>query len=271
MPELPEVETTLRGIEPWLDQQVIDSVNVRNASLRWPIPPEVNDLTGLSIKRLWRRAKYLLLELSDQSHLIMHLGMSGMMRVVRPDEVYQKHDHFELVMENGYALRLNDPRRFGCVLWTDEPIESHQLLASLGPEPLSAGFDGQWLKQAAGKRTVAVKNLIMNNHVVVGVGNIYASEALFLAGIRPDRQAGRIALQRYQKLATTIKQVLELAIQAGGTTLRDFRRTDGQPGYFKQQLNVYGRADQSCLQCGKTIINITLGQRASYYCPGCQT
>ena len=271
MPELPEVETTLRGIEPWLDQQVIAAVNVRNPALRWPIPTEVNDLAGQSVQRLWRRAKYLLLELSDQSHLIMHLGMSGMMRVVRPDEDYQKHDHFELVLENGFALRLNDPRRFGCVLWTDEPLDDHPLLQPLGPEPLSDEFSGDWLKQAAGKRSVAVKNLIMNNHVVVGVGNIYASEALFLAGVHPSRQAGRIALQRYRKLADAIRLVLSQAIQAGGTTLRDFRRTDGQPGYFKQQLNVYGRAGEPCVTCGNTIRNITLGQRASYFCPVCQT
>lgn len=270
MPELPEVETTLRGIKPWLQNQEIVAVNVFNASLRWPIPTEIHEIVGLTINDLHRRAKYILLELSNQNHLILHLGMSGVIRVVDCHEVYQKHDHFEMVLAHGKALRLNDPRRFGCVLMAGKDIAQHSLLQKLGPEPLSEDFDGHWLKQCAKNRQIAVKNFIMNNQVVVGVGNIYAAESLFLAGIRPTSKANKISLNKYRDLANIIKQVLQQAIDVGGTTLKDFRNVDGKPGYFKQELHVYGRAGLPCLHCGTELKNLVIGQRASCYCPKCQ-
>ena len=255
----------MRGIKPWLINQEICTVNVFNAALRWPIPGEVNDLVGEEVVHVSRRAKYILIQLSNQAHLIMHLGMSGVIRVVDADSTYQKHDHFEMVLSDGKALRLNDPRRFGCVLLSTDAIATHRLLAELGPEPLSAEFNGQWLKQRAYNKKVAIKNFIMNNHVVVGVGNIYAAESLFLAGIKPTKQAGLLSLKQLDKLAEVIKSVLSKAIIAGGTTLKD-----GKPGYFKQQLHVYGREGQPCLICGSSIQNTKIGQRASCYCPICQ-
>ncbi len=270
MPELPEVETTLRGIKPHVTEQEITGINVYNASLRWPIPTEVNELVGLTVRHVYRRAKYLIFELSDQQHLLMHLGMSGVIRVVAADTELAKHDHFEMVMADGQALRLNDPRRFGCVLMTGHRPDEHQLLNRLGPEPLTDEFDGNWLKTLSSNKQIAVKNFIMNNQVVVGVGNIYAAESLFLAGIHPMRPAKNISLTRYQALASQIKKVLKNAIIAGGTTLNDFKNTDGKPGYFKQELYVYGRHGQPCLQCGTTIKNKVIGQRASCFCPKCQ-
>ncbi len=270
MPELPEVETTLRGIRPHVVEQEITAINVYNASLRWPIPTEVNELAGHSVQNAYRRAKYLILELSNQQHLLLHLGMSGVIRVVPADTELEKHDHFEMVMADGLAMRLNDPRRFGCVLLTGEDPGQHKLLHQLGPEPLTDDFDGRWLKKLSANKQVAVKNFIMNNHTVVGVGNIYAAESLFLAGIHPKRPAKNIALDRYQRLAKHIKSVLKNAIMAGGTTLNDFRNTEGKPGYFKQELFVYGRAGQPCKHCGTTIKNLVIGQRASCFCPTCQ-
>jgi formamidopyrimidine-DNA glycosylase len=270
LPELPEVETTMRGIKPWLTNQEICTVNVFNAALRWPIPGEVNDLVGEEVVHVFRRAKYILIQLSNQAHLIMHLGMSGVIRVVDADSTYQKHDHFEMVLSDGKALRLNDPRRFGCVLLSNDAIAKHRLLVDLGPEPLSAEFNGRWLKQKANNKTVAIKNFIMNNHVVVGVGNIYAAESLFLSGIKPTKKVGLLGLKQLNNLAETIKTVLSKAIIAGGTTLNDFRNSDGKPGYFKQQLHVYGRDGLPCLSCGSVIKNIKIGQRASCYCPTCQ-
>ncbi len=271
MPELPEVETTLRGIEPWVLNQEITTVNVYNHALRWPIPTEVNELGGLTITDAYRRAKYLMLKLSNNQHLLLHLGMSGVIRVVQADASLLKHDHFELVLGNGRAMRLNDPRRFGCVLLTDDQPDQHALLRQLGPEPLTDAFDGQWLKDRSHNKQLAVKNFIMNNQVVVGVGNIYAAESLFLSGIHPSRAAKNISLARYEQLATHIKEVLSRAIQAGGTTLNDFKNTDGKPGYFKQELFVYGRQGEPCVQCGTTIKNKVIGQRASCFCPQCQT
>ncbi|WP_223788131.1 bifunctional DNA-formamidopyrimidine glycosylase/DNA-(apurinic or apyrimidinic site) lyase [Marinicella meishanensis] len=271
MPELPEVETTLRGIQPHVQDQEITAVNVYNPAMRWPIPPEVHELVGLEVVATRRRAKYLLLQLSDQQHLLLHLGMSGVIRVLDANTDLAKHDHFELVMANGLALRLNDPRRFGCVLLVGEQPEQHELLRQLGPEPLTDDFDGLRLKRLSAGKTAAVKNFIMDNRTVVGVGNIYAAESLFLAGIHPARSAQRIAQHRYDRLATQIKTVLHHAIQAGGTTLNDFRQSDGQPGYFKQKLYVYGREGQPCLVCGTAIQNRVIGQRASCFCPQCQT
>jgi len=270
LPELPEVETTLRGVSPWVLEQEIVATNVYNFSLRWPISPTVNELTGQTIKQACRRAKYLIFKLSSQQHLLMHLGMSGVIRVVEADAGLLKHDHFELVLNNGRALRFNDPRRFGCVLLIGENPVEHSLLKKLGPEPLTETFDGQWLKVNSNNKRVAVKNFIMNNHTVVGVGNIYAAESLFLSGINPKRAAKNISLVRYQSLAKNIKSVLSKAIKAGGTTLNDFKNTEGKPGYFKQELLVYGREGEPCFICGTKIKNIVLGQRASCYCPHCQ-
>lgn len=251
-------------------KQEIVAVNVYNHAMRWPIPTEVNDLTGLFVEQAFRRAKYLIFKLSDQQHLLLHLGMSGVIRVVDADAELLKHDHFEMVLSNGRALRLNDPRRFGCVLLTDSNPNEHALLSQLGPEPLTDEFDGRWLKAQAKNKQLAVKNFIMNNHTVVGVGNIYAAESLFLSGISPKRAAKNISLARYQVLANNIKQVLSKAIKAGGTTLNDFKNTDGKPGYFKQELLVYGRQGEPCVNCGTAIKNIVIGQRASCHCPRCQ-
>ncbi len=271
MPELPEVETTLKGVYPWTVGQSITGVKVHNASLRWPIPAQVHSLVGLSIIKVYRRAKYLIFQLSDHQHLLLHLGMSGMIRVMEQGSELLKHDHFELLLSNARVMRLNDPRRFGCVLLVGKAPEKHTLLENLGPEPLTNGFDGRWLKTKSHNRKGAVKNFIMNNRVVVGVGNIYAAESLFLSGIHPKRSARNISLYRYQRLAKNIKQVLNQAIKAGGTTLSDFKGADGKPGYFKQELYVYGRQGDTCFKCGETIKNLTIGQRASCFCPNCQT
>lgn len=271
MPELPEVETTLQGVKPWVVDSVIEAVCVHNPSLRWPIPAEVQSLQGLSIRHAYRRAKYLIFQLSDQQHLLVHLGMSGVIRVVEQGAERFKHDHFELFLSNGRVMRLNDPRRFGCVLLVGQEPDKHVLLEHLGPEPLTDDFNGEYLKSKASNRKGAVKNFIMNNQIVVGVGNIYAAESLFLSGINPQRAAKDIALKRYQVLADNIKLVLKRAIKAGGTTLNDFKNTEGKPGYFKQKLSVYGREGESCFVCGTTIKNCIIGQRASCFCPKCQT
>lgn len=269
MPELPEVETTLRGIEPALSHQLIERLIVRDSRLRWPVPENLNErLEGQCIESLSRRAKYILIHL-PHGGLIWHLGMSGSMRIVDRHTDIQKHDHIDLVLSNGTILRYNDPRRFGCLLWAEDMM-AHPLLASLGPEPLSEVFDGDYLYRIAQGRRIAVKPFVMEQKVVVGVGNIYASEALFLAGILPSRQVSRIACTRYVALAKQIKHVLQNAIAQGGTTLRDFSQADGRPGYFEQQLTVYGRQGQPCVQCGHPISNRKLGQRASYFCRVCQ-
>ncbi|MCX7545283.1 bifunctional DNA-formamidopyrimidine glycosylase/DNA-(apurinic or apyrimidinic site) lyase [Marinicella gelatinilytica] len=270
MPELPEVETTRRGLNRYILNKTINHVIVRQAQLRWPIPADIRDIEGQQIVELRRRGKYILAKLSGGRHLLMHLGMSGAMSVVPVSQPVKKHDHFELQFHDGQTLRFHDPRRFGCILLTNEHPEQHSLLASLGPEPLSNDFNGQWLKDTAKNRTVAVKNFIMNSQVVVGVGNIYAAEALFQAGIHPKRAASRISLQRYESLANAIKAVLQKAIKAGGTTLQDFTNSEGKPGYFQQELQVYGHQGQPCRQCNQTIRNILIGSRSSYYCQQCQ-
>lgn len=270
MPELPEVETTRRGIEPHIkDKQVVDVI-VRQPKLRWPVPRGLRQkLSGHSIQRVERRAKYLLLGF-DHGTLILHLGMSGSLRIVPATDKPGKHDHVDIVIDNDTALRLTDPRRFGAVLWTTKDPIQHELLASLGPEPLSETFTGDYLFQRSRGRKSTIKQFIMDGKVVVGVGNIYASESLFLAGINPKREAGKVSRERYEKLVTAIKQVLAAAIKQGGTTLRDFVGGDGKPGYFSQQLNVYGREGESCHSCGKEVKQIVLGQRSTYYCPHCQ-
>lgn len=269
MPELPEVETTLRGIEPHLLNQRITRVIVRDRRLRWPVPTEVNRAEGQTVISLQRRGKYLLLNL-QQGGLIIHLGMSGSLRIMQQPMTPDKHDHFDVELENGVCLRFNDPRRFGAFLWVQDDMQSHELLRNLGPEPLSDDFTADYLFQRSRNRIVAIKNFIMNGHVVVGVGNIYASEALFMAGIHPQRAAGRISRQRYENLVLAIRDVLQRAIEQGGTTLRDFVNSDGAPGYFAQNLLVYDRAGNDCFQCGSAIKQKVIGQRSSYYCPACQ-
>ena len=269
MPELPEVETTLRGIQPALLGGVIERVRVRNPALRWPVPDAVQRACGQKVLGLRRRAKYLLIEL-DNGGLMCHLGMSGSLRICTDGDPHKKHDHFDLVMESGECIRFHDPRRFGALLWWDPPFQEHQLLRALGPEPLTGEFSGEYLHRQSRGLRVAVKNFIMNGKVVVGVGNIYASEALFMAGIHPARAAGRIALPRYEALAAMIKDVLNRAIHRGGTTLRDFHSSSGEPGYFAQELLVYDREGLSCFQCKTAIRRKVIGQRSSYYCPRCQ-
>lgn len=270
MPELPEVETTRRGIEPHIKGHHVCDVIVRQPKLRWPVPRGLKQkLSGQRINSVERRAKYLLLSF-DKGTLIMHLGMSGSLRIVDAAAQPGKHDHVDIVLDNGKALRLTDPRRFGAVLWTKGEPQHHELIAHLGPEPLDEVFTGDYLHRLSRGRKSSIKQFIMDGKVVVGVGNIYASESLYLAGINPKRAAGKISLQRYRKLADAITAVLAAAIEQGGTTLRDFVGGDGKPGYFAQKLNVYGKTGEPCPDCGQPIKQIVLGQRSTYYCPHCQ-
>ncbi len=270
MPELPEVETSRRGIAPHVEGQTVRRVIIRQPSLRWPVPDELpSHITRRKILTVDRRGKYILLRFTNGA-VILHLGMSGSLRIATRNTAIRDHDHVDIVLGNDKILRLHDPRRFGCVLWADIPAEQHKLLAKLGPEPLSDEFDGAYLHRQSRKRSCSVKAFIMNSHIVVGVGNIYASESLFIAGINPRRKAGAISRQRYDALADAIKQILAAAIEQGGTTLRDFTREDGQPGYFAQQLYVYGKAGEACQQCGGVIKQVTQQQRSSFYCSHCQ-
>jgi formamidopyrimidine-DNA glycosylase len=270
MPELPEVETTRRGIAPFLEGHRITMVRVWNRRLRWPIPAGIEHiLAGQTIDAVQRRGKYLLLQTGDGTILI-HLGMSGSLRLTRVNAKQTKHDHFEIRLETGDSLRFNDPRRFGSFLWTDSSPEDHPLLINLGPEPLESDFTGAHLHRTSAGRSIAIKPFLMNAAVVVGVGNIYASEALFRAGVHPRRSAGRISRARMDRLAIAIKAVLQESIDAGGTTLRDFLGGDGKPGYFRQRLRVYGRADEPCVSCSTPIRQIVLGQRSTFYCTNCQ-
>jgi len=270
MPELPEVETTRRGIRPWLEGSRVTAVRVRQRMLRWPVPRRLDrDLPGRLVRAVGRRAKYLLIS-TDGGTLLVHLGMSGSLRVLRDPPAPGAHDHVDLELSSERTLRFNDPRRFGAMLWTTRDPVGHPLLRHLGPEPLEPGFDGAYLHAVARGRRVAIKNLIMNARVVVGVGNIYASEALFRAGIRPTRPAGRISAARMDRLAAAIRDVLGEAIAEGGTTLRDFTWGDGQPGYFAQELRVYDRAGLPCPVCDSPVRRQVLGQRSTYYCVNCQ-
>ncbi len=269
MPELPEVETSRRGIAPFVEGETIDSVIVRERRLRWPVSRSVErNLAGATVTSVGRRAKYLLINTTNGT-AILHLGMSGHVYVVEAGTPAGVHDHVDIELCSGNALRLTDPRRFGSLHWSPEPL-AHPLLRALGPEPFEQRFSGSYLYERSRGRRVAVKQFIMNAHVVVGVGNIYASEALYRAGIHPKRAAGRIARARYDKLAATIREVLDRAIRAGGTTLRDFFGGTGEAGYFQQQLDVYGREDEPCHGCGSPIRAIVQGQRATYYCLHCQ-
>lgn len=270
MPELPEVETTRRGIAPHLVGTRVEQVIVRDRRLRWPVPPALaRGLGDQVIVDVSRRAKYLLLG-SASGTAIVHLGMSGSLRLVDARQPPFAHDHVDLVLEGGRALRYTDPRRFGCWLWTRTDPFRHSLLRDLGPEPLEPGFDGEHLARLAHGRRSAVKSFIMDAHTVVGVGNIYASEALFLAGIHPSRAAGRVSAGRYDDLAEAIKKVLSSAIKAGGTTLRDYTSGDGSPGYFAVKLAVYGREGERCRRCDGLVRSKVIGQRSSFYCPDCQ-
>lgn len=270
MPELPEVETIRRGIEPFIVNNRVCRVLLRTPKLRWPMPADLDRrLGGQVVQRVERRAKYLLLRTAVGT-LLIHLGMSGYLRTLQGDQPPGKHDHADILFDDGFCLRLNDARRFGALLWLEGDPQRHPLLAGLGPEPLSAELSGEVLFKKGRGRRLAVKSFIMDSRIVVGVGNIYASEALFVAGIDPSRAAGRISRQRYRLLAAAIREVLQRAIAAGGTTLRDFSDQQGRPGYFAQQLQVYGRAGEACTVCGQPIVKIILGQRASYFCSRCQ-
>lgn len=270
MPELPEVETTRRGITPHIENNIITKVIVRNRNLRWPIPAGLNTkLKNQKIRSVTRRAKYLLLT-TDAGTLILHLGMSGSLRILPTTETVEKHDHFELQFKDGQCLRLRDPRRFGAVLWCkDDPLK-HKYLINLGPEPLDNEFTAELLFEKSRKRKTSIKQFIMDAKIVVGVGNIYASESLFLAGVHPKRLAGKITKKNALDLTSAIKKILKEAIKQGGTTLKDFKSSDGKPGYFQQKLKVYGRENEACVTCNKPIKQITLGQRSTFYCTNCQ-
>jgi formamidopyrimidine-DNA glycosylase len=269
MPELPEVETTRRGVAPFSEGSTIVDVIVRNPNLRWPVPDHLAEtLRGLTIDSVSRRAKYLLFN-TRRGQLMVHLGMSGSLRVLTDQVAPLRHDHIDLCLAGGIRLRYNDPRRFGSCLWIPAG-ENHPLLDHLGPEPLSDDFNGECLYQLSRGRKAPIKTFIMDGKVVVGVGNIYANEALFLSGIAPQRAAGRVGYSRYDTLANQIKRVLTSAIEQGGTTLRDFVGSDGKPGYFAQQLYVYGRGGEPCKQCGSVLIERRLGQRSTVHCMACQ-
>jgi formamidopyrimidine-DNA glycosylase len=274
MPELPEVETTRRGLAPHLEGRRVVAVTLRRPDLRWPIPREIVDLLPSSrISAIRRRAKYLLME-TEIGTAIWHLGMSGSMRVLPADTPVQTHDHVDMLIEGkggaaGRVLRFNDPRRFGSLLW-QPPGETHGLLRDLGPEPLSDDFSGGYLFERSRGRTIPVKAFLMDQKIVVGVGNIYVAEALFAAGVSPLRAAGKVSRERYDAIALAIREILGYAITRGGTTLRDFISPDGAPGYFEQELSVYGRGGEPCLRCGRPLKQAMLAQRATVWCGHCQ-
>jgi formamidopyrimidine-DNA glycosylase len=270
MPELPEVETTRRGLLPHVVGHTVNDIVVRNRNLRWPVPGDLRRrLRGEKVLGVRRRGKYLLFDF-PKGHLLVHLGMSGRLSLVADDAPAQRHDHFDLLFGAHRALRLTDPRRFGAVLWLPDPAERHSLLSGLGLEPLERGFTGKALQERARGRSVAVKQFLMNGRIVTGVGNIYANEALFGAGIHPLRSVARISRERWERLAESVRATLNRAIDAGGTTLRDFAGADGQLGHFQLQCAVYGREGQPCPRCGAKIRAIRQGQRSTFFCPRCQ-
>ena len=272
MPELPEVEVTRRGVAPHLQDRMVTDVTLRHSGLRWPFPVDLaTRLRGHVVRDIGRRGKYLLLGF-DHGSLIIHLGMSGHLRVLPSDTAPRKHDHFDLVTGE-QLLRLHDPRRFGAVLWhpqDDGPVEEHALLRGLGVEPLEGGFTGALLHRQTRNRSQAIKQVLLAGNIVVGVGNIYASESLFRAAINPKTPAGRISLARYEKLAQAIREILAEAILQGGSTLRDFIAVNGQSGYFQQNYFVYNRADEPCRVCQAPVRQIVQGQRSTFYCVNCQ-
>jgi len=269
MPELPEVETTLRGVSPHLIGRIIQRVIVRNGRLRWPVPETIHRVEGHAVQSGSRRGKYLLFK-TVPGTLLLHLGMSGSLRVTDAATPWRTHDHVALELDSGLQVRLHDPRRFGAFLLVEGETETHPLLCDLGPEPLSEAFTAACLHAGTKGRTAPIKQAIMDSHLVVGVGNIYACEALFMAGISPTRQAGKVGKPRLQALVTAIKEVLAASIEMGGTTLRDFLRENGEPGYFKQTLRVYDREGQSCIGCGTAVKRIVQGNRSTFYCAKCQ-
>lgn len=269
MPELPEVETVLQGIEPCVENKFIRAIIVRQSKLRWEIPKNIQQhLVNQKVIKLSRRGKYLLFHLKVGT-LILHFGMSGSLKILTTNKPPTTHDHFDLIFDNFY-LRYTDPRRFGSLLFTEEDPEHHPLLASMGPEPLSNAFNERYLFKKAKNRKVGVKQFIMNHKIVVGVGNIYAAESLFLAGIHPLTPVSEITEARFEKLTKAIKKVLQSAIKKGGTTLKDFRNSEGKAGYFQQKLNVYGRANEPCLECQQLLQDIRIQNRATVFCPKCQ-
>ena len=271
MPELPEVETIRRGIAPHVLGRRITHVVVRDRRLRWPIPPDLElQLAGRSIQSVDRRAKYLVLQLDNADRLLIHLGMSGRIWVLEPGEPLVKHDHVDIELDSGRLLRFHDPRRFGAVLPWPAQEPGHVLIDGLGPEPFGEGFDGEYLYRLSRGRRAAVKNFLMDGRVVVGAGNIYAAESLFRARIQPGRAAGRVSRAEYRELAQRVREVLAEAIEQGGTTLRDFAGANGEAGYFQQDLYVYGREGQPCRACATPIRRSVIGQRSSFFCPGCQ-
>ena len=269
MPELPEVETTRRGLAPHLEGKRIREVVLRRPDLRWPIPPEIQEiLPGRRIVEIRRRAKYLLLD-TDAGSALLHLGMTGSLRVLPASTPISAHDHVDFALSSGRVMRFNDARRFGCLLW--QPAgETHELLQALGPEPLSEDFHGDYLHERSRGRSAPVKTFLMDQRIVVGVGNIYAAESLFRAGISPLRAAGKVSRERYVMLAQSVKEILAHAITRGGTTLRDFITPDGAPGYFEQELSAYGRGGLPCQNCGRPLKYRDIGQRASVWCGHCQ-
>jgi formamidopyrimidine-DNA glycosylase len=270
MPELPEVETVRGGIAPHVVGRRVVRVIVRDRRLRWPVPTSLgNELPGQTFRSVTRRAKYLLLS-ADRGTMILHLGMSGSVRIVPRDTPPAKHDHVDIVMDNGYCLRLRDPRRFGALLWSRADPISHRLLRNLGPEPLGADFTREYLFRVSRGRRIALRDLLLDSHIVVGVGNIYANEALFAAGLRPQRAAGRTTRAQCAAIVAAVRRTLTRAIRAGGTTLRDFQNVDGLPGYFQQTLQVYNRKGEACPRCGSRIKGLRIGQRSAFYCPDCQ-
>jgi len=270
MPELPEVETTCRGIAPHITGKTISRIIVRNRNLRWPVSRRLEQaVTGQTIEDVSRRAKYLLMK-TGSGTLMLHLGMSGSLRIVNAIVPPEKHDHVDLVFPHYMTLRFTDPRRFGSLHWTTRPPEQHRLLRDLGVEPLGDDLNGDYLFEKSRGRKVDVKQFIMNSHIVVGIGNIYASESLYMAGINPKRAAGRISRDKYGLLAEVIKEVLNESISQGGTTLRNFVNDEGKPGYFRLHLNVYGKTGEPCISCRVPIREIRQGQRSTFYCPKCQ-
>ena len=270
MPELPEVETTRAGIASHIEGAVVKRVEVRNSKLRYSVPSDLTQkLRRQTVRHVDRRGKYLLLRF-DKGTLLIHLGMSGSLRLVSEGEAFGRHDHVDMVFQQGLCLRYTDPRKFGLILWIEGDVEAHKLLVQLGPEPLSKNFTGRYLYERAQNKKVNIKTLLMDSKVVVGVGNIYANEALFLAGIDPRSLCAHLTKEHCQKLAAVVKQVLKKAIKAGGTTLRDFVNGEGKPGYFQQKLYVYGRDGKKCQRCGREIEQFKLGQRSTFCCKQCQ-
>lgn len=270
MPELPEVETICRGIAASIVGAKIAQVRINQHRLRWPVPKSLpTKLAHQTIKGISRRGKYLLISFPNGT-LIAHLGMTGTLQVLPEKSPTKKHDHIEITLDNGKCIRFNDPRRFGSMVWTEKDPLQHKLLAQLGPEPLSPDFTGEYLSLKAKNKLTAIKTFIMNSKNVVGVGNIYASEALFLAGIKPTTITKKLSLDHCKKLVKTIKQVLLASIKHGGTTFRDYKNSHGEHGQFKTKLQVYDRAGMPCYRCGTTIKTIRIGQRSTFYCPKCQ-